>query len=177
MLGDVSNLANVEDSEEQLRGGVMPENLESRPREYLKKLVFPVLLPGIEHLLKQCNQMPRRKKIHFNPIDFLAEYLYRNNPIHKDREMVLMNDVEFVQRILVTKPRPPLPLSATLTEEEAATIIQSWYRGHVARCDSDVQEFRQWMKKLRKEIDAARCIQLFWRQKQQRCNIQMSSTC
>ena len=39
-------------------------------------------------------------------------------------------------------PRPPLPLSATLTEEEAARIIQSYYRGYVARKESGAQLFR-----------------------------------
>ena len=40
------------------------------------------------------------------------------------------------------RPRPPLPLSATLTEEEAAIIIQSFYRGYLVRREADAQLFR-----------------------------------
>lgn len=32
--------------------------------------------------------------------------------------------------VLLCSPRPPLPLSAIMTEEEAATLIQAGYRGY-----------------------------------------------
>jgi hypothetical protein len=149
-----------EDSENQsLTGDTLKED---RPRDYLKNLVFPVLLPGIEELLKTWSKLPRRKQIHFNPVDFLSEYLYRHNPKHEHRQDLLWDATEFVQRVLAVKPRRPQPLSATLTEEEAATTIQSWMRGHMTRCDPDIQELRQWMTRLRTEHEAAQRIQRFW---------------
>lgn len=44
--------------------------------------------------------------------------------------------------LLVSSPRPPLPLSATLTEEEAATIIQAHYRSYLVRKNPEGQLFR-----------------------------------
>ena len=64
---------------------------------------------------------------------------------------------------LACSPRPALPLSATLTEDEAATIIQSFYRGYRVRCLPDVVQFRLWQKGFRKELEAIIKIQRWWR--------------
>ena len=60
-------------------------------------------------------------------------------------------------------PRPPLPLSATLTEDEAAMIIQSFYRAYRVRCWPDVAQLREWQRGFRKEVEAIIKIQRFWR--------------
>ena len=60
-------------------------------------------------------------------------------------------------------PRPPLPLSATLTEEEAATIIQAHFRGYLACKNPYIVEFRKWQKRFQLECAAVRTIQQWWR--------------
>lgn len=65
---------------------------------------------------------------------------------------------------ITLRPRSPLPLSATLTEEEAATIIQAHYRGYRIRCtDPHVVEFRKWQRRLAEERMAVLKIQKWWR--------------
>ena len=65
---------------------------------------------------------------------------------------------------IIPRPRPPLPLSATLTEEEAATIIQAHYRGYCVRCTNPhVVEFRKWQRRLMEEKMAVLKIQKWWR--------------
>lgn len=62
------------------------------------------------------------------------------------------------------RPRPPLPLSATLTEDEAAAIIQAHYRGYRIRSThAHVVEFRKWQKRYSEEKNAVRKIQQWWR--------------
>ena len=62
------------------------------------------------------------------------------------------------------RPRPALPLSATLTEDEAATIIQAHFRGyHVRSKNLHVVEFRKWQKRYTSEKIAVRKIQRWWR--------------
>lgn len=63
-------------------------------------------------------------------------------------------------------PRPPLPLSATLTKEEAATIIQSFFRGYLARREGKAQLFRTWQRKVWEERRAVNKIKTFWKSKQ-----------
>lgn len=41
--------------------------------------------------------------------------------------------VKFYQCFMCRSPRPPLPLSLVWTEEEAAVILQSAWRGHLVR--------------------------------------------
>ena len=43
---------------------------------------------------------------------------------------------------MLPSPRPPQPLSATLTEEEACTIIQAHFRGYRGRRLPEAQLFR-----------------------------------
>ena len=62
------------------------------------------------------------------------------------------------------RPRCPLPLSATLTESEAAAIIQAHYRSYRLRCSNPhVVEFRKWQRRYREEAAAARKMQAWWR--------------
>jgi hypothetical protein len=77
---------------------------------------------------------------------------------------VAFEQIPFVKDEWEKNPRPPLPSSATLTEEEATIIIQSTYRGYQTRCHEDVQLFRQWQRGFRKEIQAVITIQRAWRE-------------
>lgn len=73
-------------------------------------------------------------------------------------------------------PRPPLPLSATLTKEEAATIIQSFFRGYLARREGKAQLFRTWQRKVWEERRAVNKIKTFWKSKKSPTHQKLSET-
>ncbi|XP_066054007.1 IQ domain-containing protein K isoform X2 [Chamaea fasciata] len=66
------------------------------------------------------------------------------------------------RRRSVLSPRPPIPLTLLLSEEEASILIQSFWRGYRVRCDSKIQELRQWQKKLRDEKNITEVVKKFW---------------
>lgn len=56
-----------------------------------------------------------------------------------------------------------MPLSATLTEEEAAIIIQSFFRGYLVRREERAALFRTWQRNVLEEKIAATKIKTFWK--------------
>ncbi|XP_027730271.1 IQ domain-containing protein K-like isoform X2 [Vombatus ursinus] len=103
------------------------------PREYLENFVFPVLLPGMANLLHQAKKEKcfERKKTKFIACDFLTEWLYNQNPKRIDEPFTEFFSIPFVADWLKIHPRPPIPLSLLLSEEEATLIIQSFWRGYL----------------------------------------------
>ncbi|XP_065066067.1 IQ domain-containing protein K-like [Rhopilema esculentum] len=135
-------------------------------KEYLEKEIFPVLLPALDKMLRSAveNDALKWKRTKFNACDYLTEYLYNNNPRHTEREETSLWNIPFVQRINAENPRPPLPLSLILTDEEAAIIIQSFWRGCVVRMDEEVQELRKYQKEMREqEYDIVLKVEDFWK--------------
>ncbi|XP_042138449.1 IQ domain-containing protein K isoform X1 [Peromyscus maniculatus bairdii] len=119
------------------------------PKDYLEMFIFPVLLPGMANLLHQAKREKcfERKRTKFIACDFLTEWLYN--------------------------PRPPIPLSLLLTEEEAAIIIQSFWRAYLVRCDPEIQELRQWQKKLREDKHIRQRVKIFWAKQEQKLKCKM----
>ncbi|MEJ1273912.1 IQ motif containing K [Cricetulus griseus] len=119
------------------------------PRDYLEMFIFPVLLPGMANLLHQAKREKcfERKKTKFIACDFLTEWLYN--------------------------PRPPIPLSLLLTEEEAAISIQSFWRAYLVRCDPEIQELRQWQKKLREDKHIRQRVKIFWAKQEHKMKCKM----
>uniref|UniRef100_A0A3P8SZZ4 IQ motif containing K n=1 Tax=Amphiprion percula TaxID=161767 RepID=A0A3P8SZZ4_AMPPE len=104
--------------------------------------VFPVLLPGLEALLReaQTHGCFQRKITAFNPCDFLTEWLYNHNPCRREQLPVDFDDIPFVKEHLRMQTRP------------------------------DVQELRCWQKELRKNHDITKTVQWFWRQQERRAS-------
>ncbi|XP_055506939.1 IQ domain-containing protein K [Leucoraja erinacea] len=123
------------------------------PRQYLEHYLFPVLLPGLLETLvnAKIEKCFERKMSKFNACDFLAEWLYNKNKRRIERKFTAFNDIPFVKNWLMDHPRPPIPLSLLLSEDEAVLIIQSFWRGYRVRCDAEIQELRQWQRELREE--------------------------
>ncbi|XP_075755526.1 IQ domain-containing protein K isoform X2 [Pelodiscus sinensis] len=121
------------------------------PREYLEYYIFPILLPGMAELLHQAKKEKcfERKRTKFIACDFLTEWLYN--------------------------PRPPIPLSLLLSEEEACKIIQSFWRGYRVRCDTEVQELRQWQKQLREDKNITKRVQEFWTKQENKVGSKLES--
>ncbi|NXF80887.1 IQCK protein, partial [Sclerurus mexicanus] len=141
-----------------------PDPKTCSPREYLEYYVFPVLLPGLAGLLHEAEKEKcfegRRTK--FIALDFLTEWLYNKNPKREDESFTEFFSIPFVKDWLKDHPRPPIPLSLLLSEEEASIIIQSFWRGYRVRCDSEIQQLRQWQKRLREERHINKVVKKFW---------------
>ncbi|KAL5253332.1 hypothetical protein ACHWQZ_G013202 [Mnemiopsis leidyi] len=132
-----------------------------KPIEILREDLFPTVLPCIQELLQIVKQDKEYEREKLNSINWMVEYLYRNNPRYKtQRQDVELLDIPFVQKILAKRPQPPLPLHLCLTKNDAATLIQAGVRGYMARQLPEVQGFRE---KIRKKQAAATIIQSGWR--------------
>ncbi|XP_039587801.1 IQ domain-containing protein K [Passer montanus] len=144
--------------------GEPPDPKKCSTREYLEFYIFPVLLPGLAALLQEAEKEKcfEEKRTKFIPSDFLTEWLYNKNPKRKDESFTELFSIPFVKDWLKDHPRPPVPLSLLLSEEEASILIQSFWRGYRVRCDSEVQELRRWQKKLREERYINEVVRKFW---------------
>ncbi|XP_010073029.1 PREDICTED: IQ domain-containing protein K, partial [Pterocles gutturalis] len=141
-----------------------PDPKTCSARDYLEYYIFPVLLPGMAELLHQAKKEKcfERKRTKFIACDFLTEWLYNKNPKRKDESFTEFFSIPFVNEWLKDHPRPPIPLSLLLSEEEASIVIQSFWRGYRVRCDSEIQELRQWQKQLREEKNIFQRVKEFW---------------
>lgn len=145
--------------------------------EYLEKFVYPILLKGIDQLLIEAEKRKclERKRSAFNALDYLTRYLYFKNPNRirssgeqdqplTDTDQALEN-IPFVRVHFAKYPRAPLPKSLLWTEEEAALIIQSFYRGYRVRKHAEIQELRQWQREWREaNRNIHEVVEDFWRQ-------------
>ncbi|XP_025062780.1 IQ domain-containing protein K [Alligator sinensis] len=141
-----------------------PDPKTCSPREYLEYYIFPILLPGMAELLHRARKEKcfERKRTKFIACDFLTEWLYNQNTKRKDEPFTEFFSIPFVKDWLKDHPRPPIPLSLLLSEEEASKIIQSFWRGYWVRCNAEVQELRQWQKQLREDKNILKRVQEFW---------------
>ncbi|NXI94645.1 IQCK protein, partial [Psophia crepitans] len=141
-----------------------PDPQTCSPQDYIEYYIFPVLLPGLAELLHQAEKEKcfERKRTKFIACDFLTEWLYNKNPKRKDESFTEFFSIPFVNDWLKDHPRPPIPLSLLLSEEAASIVIQSFWRGYRVRCDSEIQELRQWQKQLREEKNIIKRVKEFW---------------
>ncbi|XP_060028868.1 IQ domain-containing protein K isoform X4 [Erinaceus europaeus] len=109
-----------------------------------------------------------RKRTKFIACDYLTEWLYNQNPKRLGEPFTEFFSIPFVEEWLKLHPRPPIPLSLLLTEEESAVAIQSFWRAYLVRCDPEIQELRQWQKKLREEKHIRQRIKAFWNKQEQK---------
>uniref|UniRef100_W5M4S8 IQ motif containing K n=1 Tax=Lepisosteus oculatus TaxID=7918 RepID=W5M4S8_LEPOC len=139
---------------------------------FLELAVFPVLLPGLEAMLREaqsqhCLEFASSKQTGCRL--YIQWFKYNKNPIRQGEEPVSFEQIPFVQDWLREHPRPPIPLSLLLSDDEAVVLIQAFWRGYKVRCDREVQELRQWQRELREDSRSIRQrVEEFWAQRESR---------
>ncbi|XP_051005257.1 IQ domain-containing protein K isoform X4 [Acomys russatus] len=109
-----------------------------------------------------------RKRTKFIACDYLTEWLYNQNPKRAGEPFTEFFSIPFVEEWLKQHPRPPIPISLLLTEEAAAISIQAFWRAYLVRCIPEIQELRQWQKKLREDKHIRQRVKVFWAKQEQK---------
>ena len=113
------------------------------PQEFLEKTVFPCLLQGMETLLEVARKesenrigVSKRLLQAFDPLVWLSQYLFNNNPLHEGRDPRdhpytedLLEMKKFSDNLLSPKTYPPQVLEPPERIIQAAVTLQSFNRG------------------------------------------------
>ncbi|PZC84261.1 IQ domain-containing protein K [Helicoverpa armigera] len=123
--------------------------------DYIKNEVFVQLIPALVETLNKAKiwQALTKEKCFFNGIDHIVQVLWNNNPRYpgrKESNLHLFN-MPWVRATLKKKPRPLYPKSWLWPEEYAATLIQKTVRQYFVQKQEEVQEMREFWKKLEVE--------------------------
>ncbi|BHF82428.1 hypothetical protein SprV_0802556600 [Sparganum proliferum] len=138
---------NDEDDVEMNKADAGDEDLP--PIEYVKNRIYPILLPILTEMLEEAARRECFERPHFafNGLDFITLNLYARNPRRCGTTQInQLGDIPWVAEHWKTNPRAPLPLSWQWTSAEAATVLQSHWRGYMVRRMEEVQEMRQWQR-------------------------------
>ncbi|XP_055039109.1 IQ domain-containing protein K isoform X2 [Misgurnus anguillicaudatus] len=149
----------------------LKQRMDTSPStDYLEKDVLPLLTSGLEALLKEAQtHRCTERMIAFNGCDFLTEWLYNKNPCRTEHIHLNFHEIPFVQDWLLIHPRKSIPVFLLLTDEQAALLIQAYWRGYKVRIRPDVQELRQWQRELREEnSNINKTVQEFWARQENR---------
>nr|XP_037870030.1 IQ domain-containing protein K-like isoform X1 [Bombyx mori] len=123
--------------------------------EYINSEVFIILLPALEETLRKAKiwEALVRQKCFFNGIDHIAQVLWNNNPRYPGRKFQSPHifNMPWAREHLKNNPRPYYPKSWLWPEEYAATLIQKTVRQYFVQRQDDVQEMRDFWRKLKLE--------------------------
>ncbi|CAH1638749.1 unnamed protein product [Spodoptera littoralis] len=123
--------------------------------DYIKNEVFVQLIPALVETLNKAKiwEAFTRDKCFFNGIDHIVQVLWNNNPRFPGRKDVNLHvfNMPWVRKALKMNPRPYYPKSWLWPEEYAATLIQKTVRQYFIQRQEEVQEMRDFWKKLEVE--------------------------
>ncbi|CAH2240335.1 IQ domain-containing protein K-like [Pararge aegeria] len=123
--------------------------------DYIANEVYVYLIPALEETLNKAVIWDALKiqKCFFNGIDHIAQLLWNNNPRHPYRKLnnCYLFNMPWVREFLKKNPRPYYPKSWLWPEEYAATLIQKTVRQYFVQREEEVQEMRDFWKKLEVE--------------------------
>uniref|UniRef100_A0A3Q2ZKZ1 IQ motif containing K n=1 Tax=Hippocampus comes TaxID=109280 RepID=A0A3Q2ZKZ1_HIPCM len=117
---------------------------------YMEEKLFPVLVPALEAVLKEAERQGCLQvcSLHLT-IGFFANVEF-HNPRRQGQPPRQFNNIPFVRAWL------------SMHDEQAALIIQSFWRGYKVRAQPHVQELRQWQMNLRVTRDIPKAVSEFW---------------
>ncbi|KAB0392901.1 hypothetical protein E2I00_000920 [Balaenoptera physalus] len=109
------------------------------PKEYLETFIFPVLLPGMASLLHQAK---KEKCFERKRTKFIAcDFL--TEWLYK--QMAVFSFIEHSQ-----------------------LLDPEFHMSDLVRCDPEIQELRQWQKKLREDKHIRQQVKIFWAKQEQK---------
>ncbi|CAL7941478.1 unnamed protein product [Xylocopa violacea] len=146
-------------------GTVIQEDEDLLPSNYLDKNIFGLLIPALKETLSEASNWDalRIQKCRFNGLDYIAQILWNRNPRRSKIYSPPLDvfDIPPFKEYLRLHPRPYYPKSWLWSKDEAALRIQKYVRGWLVRKCTDVQEMRQFWKKVAGKsflLEKKRCI-------------------
>ncbi|XP_076757615.1 IQ domain-containing protein K [Xylocopa sonorina] len=131
---------------------VIQEDEDLSLSNYLDKNIFGLLIPALKETLSEASKWDalRVQKCRFNGLDYIAQILWNRNPRRSKTYSPPLDvfDIPPFKEYLRLHPRPYYPKSWLWSKDEAALRIQKYVRGWLVRKRADIQEMRQFWKKV-----------------------------